>query len=119
MDKATHIRFKDWFDVFCRDLERDYHIEQEVMAEIVHNATCEVNFDPFVESSDLSFILLPNKPLIRTYPKTKEDKSSIIHNAVTSKNATEQDFEDRKIICHGFQNPLKRERLDSSCTSER
>ena len=48
MEQTLHIRFKAWFDTFCRDLENDYLIEKEVMAEIVHNVTCEVNFDPFV-----------------------------------------------------------------------
>ena len=109
MEQTSHIRFKTWFDTFCRDLENDYHIEKEVMAEIVHNVTCEVNFDPFVPYGSISSTLLPNKPYI---PATQEDTQSTMHNAVNSKTATDQDFQDGKMIVHGFKNPLKRERLD-------
>jgi len=109
MEQTSHIRFKTWFDTFCRDLENDYHIEKEVMAEIVFNVTREVNFDPFVPYGSISSALLPNKPYI---PRTQEDTQSTMHNAVNSKTATDQDFQDGKMIVHGFKNPLKRERLD-------
>ena len=95
------IKFKNWFNIVLRDLENDYDISREVGEQIGHNATEELGYDPFCENIQFSDVV-HNPGALCT---SKVTPKQIPHDAVSSKNATEEDFASGRTVLHGFSAP--------------